>query len=119
MVDGYFPSDGHLQASREQSIFGTRTEAARPLALVVDWVYFGDPWTNDLYKEKLTRFWTLYLQRRGGQLVSLCNDVLTALTGFAQATVAARPPPRPAGLQSTRSNTALLRIGREVGLPAR
>lgn len=60
MVDGYFPSDAHLSAPREKTIFGISPEANSASRLVVHWVYFGDPWLNDLYKDKVARFWTLY-----------------------------------------------------------
>ncbi|HXU75698.1 MAG TPA: hypothetical protein VN794_03975, partial [Methylomirabilota bacterium] len=40
MVDGYFPSDGHLHASREQSVFGFGKDAGPALPLNVHWVYF-------------------------------------------------------------------------------
>jgi len=49
MVDGYFPSDGHLQASREKSVFGFDGDAGPPS--LVQWMYFGDPWVSDLHKE--------------------------------------------------------------------
>src|SRR5262245_36986754 len=53
MVDGYFPSDGHLQASREQSIFGLTANAPATPSLAIHWLYFADPWVNDLHKEKV------------------------------------------------------------------
>jgi hypothetical protein len=28
MVDGYFPSDGHLSASRDQSVYGLKNDKA-------------------------------------------------------------------------------------------
>jgi len=82
MLDGYFPSDGHLLASREKSVFGSR-DATNPTApLIVNWAYFGDPWVSDLHREKITRFWTLYLERRGGKLVTISGDLPTALQAF-------------------------------------
>jgi len=66
MIDGYFPSDGHLLGTREKSVFGSDGSASPPL--MVHWVYFTDPWLSDLHREKVTRFWTLYFARRGSQL---------------------------------------------------
>src|SRR6185369_16503601 len=82
MVDGYFPSDGHLRASREQSVFGFTGDAATVRPLSIQWMYFGDPWVNDLHKEKITRFWTLYLERRGARLAAFTGDLPTALESF-------------------------------------
>src|SRR5262249_42696951 len=84
MVEGYFPSDGHLQASREQSVFGLTANAATIPSLTVNWLYFKDPWLNDLHKEKVTRFWTLYLERRGAQLAAFTSDPPAAFQSFYQ-----------------------------------
>ena len=84
MAGGYFPSDGHLKASSEKSVFGMRgpTNPTRPWT--VYWVYFGDPWLNDLHKEKITRFWTLYFERRAGSLAAFSSDLTTVLRAFRQ-----------------------------------
>src|ERR1041384_2443924 len=86
MVDGYFPSDGHLQASREKSVFGFSEDSGGAPPSIVSWIYFGDPWVNDLYREKVARFWTLYLERRGAQLAAFTSDLPTALQSFKQNT---------------------------------
>jgi len=80
MVDGYFPSDGHLLAPREKSVFGSDGSATPPL--VVHWVYFADPWLNDLHKERVTRFWALYFARHGSQLAAFSGDLPTGLHAF-------------------------------------
>ena len=84
MVDGYFPSDGHLQASREQSVYGFSGDSTVAPPLIVHWIYFGDPWVSDLHKEKVSRFWTLYLERRGAQLAAFTGDLPIALQSFRQ-----------------------------------
>ncbi len=82
MVGGYFPSDGHLRASREQSVYGLNQVEHSPPGPQVYWAYFGDPWLSDLHREKVARFWTLYLERRGGRLASFSADLATALAAF-------------------------------------
>ncbi len=114
MVDGYFPSDGHLVAARDKSIFGITSEPTGACSPVAHWVYFGDPWLNDLYKEKITRFWTLYLERRGGRLATFCGDLPTAVQGFRQGTVPARSSVRHWTLDPTQAKIEMLRMGREV-----
>jgi hypothetical protein len=82
MVDGYFPSDGNLRASREESVFGFNPGNSASQRWLVYWAYFGDPWINDLHREKVSRFWALYLERRGGQLASFSADLATSMSAF-------------------------------------
>jgi hypothetical protein len=82
MVEGYFPSDGHLRASREQSVFGFNPGDGSAQGLLVYWAYFGDPWMSDLHREKVARFWALYTERRGGRLASFSADLATAMGAF-------------------------------------
>jgi hypothetical protein len=112
MVDGYFPSDGHLQAPRERSVFGLREATTPPL--VVHWVYFGDPWVSELHKEKVTRFWTLYLERRGGQLVTFSGDLPTALQGFRQGPAGVAATAKRWAIDTDQTKIEMLRITREV-----
>jgi len=114
MVDGYFPSDGHLLAPRDKSVFGTDGVEARPL--VAHWVYFGDPWPSDLYREKVTRFWTMYLARRGGQLVTFCGDLPTAVLGFRQGAIDPPVSSRHWTVDAQETKVEMLRVGREVEL---
>ena len=116
MVDGYFPSDGHLIAARDKSIFGTTRESTQTSPVVVHWVYFGDPWLNDLYREKITRFWALYLERRGGQLATFCGDLSTAMQGYRLGTVPARAAIRHWEIDPQQTKIEMLRMGREVEL---
>jgi hypothetical protein len=82
MAQGYFPSDGHLQASREQSVFGLNPGNSPAQGMQVYWAYFGDPWMSDLHREKVERFWALYIERRGGRLASFSADLATAEGSF-------------------------------------
>jgi len=114
MVDGYFPSDGHLQASREQSVFGV-SDMDKPMhRFVLDWVYFGDPWLSDLYREKVTRFWTLYVQGRGGELGSFSGDLATAVQSFRQSAETAAATAHHWTVDPQQTKPEMLRIGREV-----
>ena len=82
MVEGYFPSDGHLHVSREQSVFGFNPGDGSSQGLLVYWAYFEDPWMSDLHREKVARFWALYIERRGGRLASFSADLATAMGTF-------------------------------------
>ena len=113
MVDGYFPSDGHLLATREKSVYGLSRLQDPPYPFVVDWVYFGDPWPSDLYREKISRFWALYLEGRGGELRTFEADLPTATKSFGQGP-ASRALARHWTIDQLDSKVQMLRIGREV-----
>ena len=115
MVNGYYPSDGHLGGSKDQSIFGLKDRTDHLKDVWVGMGYFGDPWVSELHQDKVVRFWSLYVEGQGGVLGSVCNDPATLFAAFAQ------EKPR-AGLagsyQRDPSSTRIemLRINREVTL---
>jgi hypothetical protein len=112
MVDGYFPSDGHLQAPREKSVFGFAGDIGPPL--IVHWMYFGDPWVSDLHREKVTRFWTLYLERRGAQLTAFTGDLPTALQSFRQAAAGIGAASKHWTVETSETEIKMLRVSRGV-----
>jgi hypothetical protein len=114
MVDGYFPSDGHLQAAREKSIFGFTPDSRARASLAVHWVYFGDPWVSDLHKEKVTRFWNLYLERRDAQMSAFTGDLPTALQSFRQAGSTPRTSAKRWSPDADQTKIEMLRISRNV-----
>jgi hypothetical protein len=113
MVDGYFPSDGHLHASREQSVFGFTADGSAT-SLTIDWLYFKDPWLNDLHKGKVTRFWTLYLERRGAQLAAFTSDLPSALHSLQQNAPGSIAASRNWSADSTQRKIEMLRVSRNV-----
>lgn len=113
MADGYFPSDGHLQASREKSVFGLTANApAGPPT--IHWLYFKDPWLTDLHKEKVTRFWTLYLECRGAQLAAFTGDLPTALQSFKLNAPGPTAASKNWSLDTTQRKIEMLRVSRNV-----
>jgi hypothetical protein len=116
MTDGYFPSDGHLQASREDSVFGFTGQTNRLPTLAVHWLYFGDPWISGLHKEKIDRFWTLYFERRAGQLATFTQDLPTALQAFYRANPGASASAHGWALDSQQTKLEMLRVSRSVEL---
>jgi hypothetical protein len=114
MVDGYFPSDGHLQASREQSIFGLTANATVMPPFAIHWLYFHDPWVSDLHKEKVTRFWTLYLERRGSLLAAFTSDLPTALQSFQQNALGTTADSKNWTVDTGQNKIEMLRVSRNV-----
>jgi hypothetical protein len=116
MVDGYFPSDGNLTVSRDQSVYGFNPGQDSGQGLLVSWALFGDAWASDLHREKVTRFWALYLERRGSRLASFSEDLATALGAFA-----AQSPGRSAASNGwvadpLQTKPEMLRVSRNVDL---
>ena len=114
MVDGYFPSDGHLRASREASVFGFTGDTNELAPITVHWLFFGDPWISDLHREKVTRFWTLYLERRGARMASFGTDVATVLQGFRDRTPGLTSASKHWQADPAQTKIEMLRISRSV-----
>jgi hypothetical protein len=113
MVDGYFPSDGHLQASREKSVFGF-SDNGGIWPLIVHWSYFSEPWVNDLHREKVTRFWTLYLERRGARLAAFTGDLPTTLQRFGQMPPGITAASKHWSVDAGQTKIEMLRVNRAV-----
>lgn len=84
--DARYPSDGHLALALRDSVFGVVEKARRLDRAAVFWCFFGQAiWANALHEERVTRFWSLFVQRQGGTLGWFSPDLSAT---FAQA---ARP----------------------------
>lgn len=77
MAEGYFPSDGHLLATRDESPFGLKDRSEALKNYTVHFGYLGDPWVSAVHQEKIARFWTLYTERQGARLATFCGDLAT------------------------------------------
>jgi len=116
MVNGYFPSDGHLRASREESIYGINPGESASSGLQVYWVYFGDPWMSELHRDKVTRFWGLYIGQRGGVLASFTADLTTALAAFSSEAPGPTAASKGWVADPLQSKPEMLRVGRSIEL---
>ena len=66
-----FPSDGHL--FDPTSVFTVRGREGRLQGTSVHLVHTND-FLNDLHRDRLGRFWTLYVEQQGGKLVTYTVD---------------------------------------------
>lgn len=87
MVEGFFPSDGHLLAGRDQSVFGAKGRAEALRNVSVHFGYVGDPWVSAIHREKISRFWTLFLEQQGARLATFCGDLATLFDAATKNTV--------------------------------
>jgi hypothetical protein len=115
MVNGYFPSDGHIMANRDQSIFGVKDRSALLQNVQVHFGYFGDPWISELHQDKIARFWSLYLKEQGAELASFSADLASTFKAAGAGTSFASKRPQ-AELDRTQSKLEMLRITRDIGV---
>lgn len=114
MADGYFPSDGHLDASREQTIYGLKERTGALPHARVFFGYFGDPWLTQLHEEKVARFWSLFLGGQGARLETFCADLPTVFNAALSPGKDARIAESSGRRNPTTSKIEMLRIQREV-----
>jgi hypothetical protein len=116
MVDGYFPSDGHLLALREQSVFGIKSRTGALKDIVVHFGYFGDPWVSEVHQEKIERFWALYLKGQGARLAMLCGDLTTVFNAVRAGSIVSEAREARYEINSKQSKIEMLRITRDIGV---
>ena len=112
MLDGYFPSDGHLIASRDQSVFGLKDRHDALSHAVVHFGYAGDPWVSAVHQEKIARFWTLYLDLQGGRLASFTGDLPTVFSAARSENGSGRKYQ----IDPSQTKIEMLRVTRDIGI---
>lgn len=80
MLDARIPSDGHINAHRSASVFGTKGQSKALSGLRIHYAYPPNTQIlNDQHNHFLSRFWTLYLEAMGATLVSFQSDTNTVI----------------------------------------
>jgi hypothetical protein len=92
MTGGAFPTDGHILAARDQTVYGLKERGAPLKNVTVHHCWFGDPWVSEVYREKIARFWTLYLETQGAALATFCGDLPTAFNALKAGPLEKREP---------------------------
>jgi hypothetical protein len=116
MVDGYFPSDGHLLATRDQSVYGLKDRPGALRDVTVHYGYFGDPWASAIHQEKIVRFWTLYLEKLGGRLATFTGDLPTVFNALRAGSDAFGGSASPYHVNAEDTKIEMLRVTRDVGV---
>lgn len=117
MVHGYFPSDGHVNATREQSIYGTRGRERTLAETSLFWIYFGDPWISEVHRERVSRFWNLHATALGARFATLCADPATVFDQLRPSETPPVPGPAPAIADPGATRVEMLRILRRSADP--
>lgn len=80
MTGGRYPSDGHLSRTRGETVFGAAGSPALLNKLRVHIGYGSNRvFASDRHQYFVERFWTLFIDAQGGQLVSFAADLSTVL----------------------------------------
>jgi hypothetical protein len=79
MQPDLYPSDAHLVASPDASVFSTIGKEHRLAGVAVHWIYPSESiWANELHAQRVRRFWTLFVSRQGGYLCDFTADFTSA-----------------------------------------
>jgi hypothetical protein len=114
MADGYYPSDGHLRVGRDKSVYGVTDRTNTLRNVILHQAYFGDPWVSDLHREKVSRFWRLFLETQGGTLATLSGDLATAFKNARLLTGPDAPLQASTALDPDQTKVEMFRITRDV-----
>ncbi len=72
----YVPSDGHLGLGKEGSPFGVLDKRDALDRVSVHFLYpSGTPFETEFYREKIRRWWSLFIAGQGGKLVTFQSDL--------------------------------------------
>jgi hypothetical protein len=114
MKDGYFPSDAHLSASEDVTIYGLQGHEEDLKGAEVFWGFFEDDWISAAHQEKVIRFWSLFTEGQGGKLEVFCRDLPTVFDQVLS-TDADKGSPRKYAIDPDQNRIEMLRIKRDIG----
>lgn len=115
MMEGYFPSDGHLLAASDKSVYGVKDRPQALSGVVVHFAYFGDPWLSELQHEKIARFWGLFIQQQGGRLATFSGDLPTVFNAIRSGSTPGQLAALAEGIDPAKTKIEMVRVSRAVG----
>ncbi|MGL4438017.1 MAG: hypothetical protein ACRCUE_01985 [Bosea sp. (in: a-proteobacteria)] len=75
MLYGHFPTDGHFRVDDTVSPYGTANRANTLKGATIHFCITDKEWIDDLHRQRVQRFWTLYVEQLGGKLATFTNDL--------------------------------------------
>ena len=116
MLDGYFPSDGHLIAPQDKSVYSLERRENALKDVIIDFGYPKDPWISDIHRQRVARFWTLYSQRQGATLHRFTGDLATVFETAAMRAKELQTPRTESEIDPDSKKPEMIRITRDIGL---
>jgi hypothetical protein len=74
-----YPSDAHLAADTLESVFSVTAKREALAGVAVHYAYLRESFLNELHKERLARFYSLFVQEQQGVLSTFAPDINLAL----------------------------------------
>lgn len=75
MLEGHFPSDGFLSADDNASPYGASNRRGSLTGVNVHFCTTDDDWVDDVQRQRVERFWSLYVRELGGKLATFTPDL--------------------------------------------
>jgi hypothetical protein len=76
---GAYPSDGCILAAPSESLFSTKDRRTLLAGVAVHWSYLREDWENPYQRDRITRFWSLYVHSQQGVLATFAADLNLAM----------------------------------------
>jgi|GEM_PF-7055774 len=113
---GRYPSDGHLSADPRLTPLSTATKNEYLKNVRIHFLALIEPgsWDSPAHKDRVNRFWSLFIQSQGGMLVTTTDDVRRA---FARLIDTQSEPLHQFALDETRNQVAMLKIDARDSIP--
>ncbi len=116
MLNGYFPSDGHLKAPQDKSVYSLERRENALKDVVIDFGYPRDPWISDIHRQRVARFWTLYSQMQGAKLHRFTGDLATVFDSATSSTQEIHTPRTECEIDPESQKPEMIRITRDIGM---
>lgn len=114
MREDYFPSDGHLNLTTQESVYGTNGKEHQLNNVPIHWGFVQAPWINPAHEEAVSRFWKLYTQNQGGRLETFCLDLPTVFERLMDQSIPAETS-EDLPIKPLHTRVEMIRIQRMIG----
>jgi hypothetical protein len=91
MLEGHFPSDGHLNAKPTASVFSTAEKHQALAGVDLHYCFTDTDWWSEAHKEAVLRWWSLFVTTQQGTLATFSGDMASCFERFAGSVTAGAP----------------------------
>lgn len=111
MLEGHFPSDGFLATDDTASPYGASNRRGSLAGVNVHFCTTDDDWIDDVHRQRVERFWSLYVRELGGKLATFTNDLNVCTQRFVEKVTAT---PEEFAVDPAQTKPEMLRIVRST-----
>lgn len=84
MLEGHFPSDGYLLSDDTAAPYGVTNRRGSLTGVNVHFCTTDNDWIDDVHRQRVERFWSLYVKELGGKLASFTGDLNACTQRFVE-----------------------------------